>query len=168
MLRATLNEAIAVQMLASDGDTSLFGRFRVYDSGGTLKTTINLPHLAEGLYGAEWTPDTEGHYGAVYELFFDSGRTNSAIDLFPKQGESIEVSSDKTNITRLLGLVHDNAVLDQTNYNSDGRLVSARLRIYDTKTNAQAAGATGKLFEYAIATVFVAGLVNTYTMTREL
>lgn len=62
MLLATVNEAVTLSMLASDGRTDLFGQARVYNSVGGLVTTINLAHAAEGIYQVQYTPTTEGYF----------------------------------------------------------------------------------------------------------
>jgi hypothetical protein len=149
MLRATLNEALPLQVLVPDGNNGLYVRVRLFDPTGTLVTTLPLPNIAEGLYSVNWTPTQEGYVTAVYDLYLDSGYT--VMSDYDRDGETVEVSSDKTNIMRLLGLAHENAVLDQEMYGSNGRLVSARLRAYDTKAHADAAGLEGLRFVWAIS-----------------
>ena len=149
MLRATLNEALPLQVLVPDGDSGLYVRVRIFDPTGALLTTRSLPNIAEGLYSVNWIPVQEGYVTAVYDIFLDSGYTIMAD--YDRDGETIEVSSDKTNVMRLLGLAHENAVLDQETYGSNGRLVSARLRAYDTKVHADAAGLEGLRFVWAVS-----------------
>lgn len=152
MIRATLNQPVPLQFLSPDGATNLFAQAKLYDLTGTLTTTVAPLHVAGGLYSVNWTPGVEGYFTAVYQFFTDSGFTAPAS--YDKGGELIEVSSDKTNIARLLGLVHENTVLDQQTYNDSNRLVSARLRAYDTKVNAVAAGSTGLLFSWSILAAY--------------
>jgi hypothetical protein len=149
MLRATLNEVLPLQVLVPDGRSDLFVQARVFNPAGTLITTLQLPNIAEGLYSVNWTPGSEGYVTAVYDIYLDSGHLIRSD--YERDGETIEVSSDKTNIMRLLGLAHENAVLDQEMYGSNGRLVSARLRAYDTKEHADAAGLEGLRFVWSIA-----------------
>lgn len=86
-----------------------------------------------------------------------------------------DVTTSETNITtglgpkldRALGLMHENSVLDQTIYDGSNNLTSGRLRTYDSKTNAQAAGVTGLVATYTITATYVGENVQTYTVVRE-
>lgn len=149
MLRATLNEPVPLQAFATDGNEDLFVRVRLHEAAGTVIETLTPAHVTGGLYSVSWTPDTEGYYTAVYEFFVDAALTQVSLD-HERAAEQVEVSSDKTNILRLLGLAHENAILDQQVYDGNRRLVSARLRAYDSKVNAQAAGTQGLLFQWTV------------------
>jgi hypothetical protein len=152
-LRATLNEAVPLQALANDGRTDLYVRATVVNPALSVEATLYPVHVMKGLYSANWTPTTEGFYSVVYELFLDGAYTLPAFD-YPNAGENIEVCSDKTNIMRLLGLNHENAVLDNQVYDGARRLLSARLRAYNSKANALLAGVTGLLFEWDIVAAY--------------
>jgi hypothetical protein len=164
MLRATLNQAVPLQVLAADGRTDLFARATLYANEAVL-TVLTLPHIASGLYGTNYTPDAEGYISAVYELFFDSGFTAAAN--YDLESEMMEVSSDKTNILRILGLLHENTVFDNQVYDSGGNLVSGRLRAYDTKSHALTAGLPGLLFTWAVSASYTGGQLSQYLITRE-
>lgn len=133
-LSATVNEPTVLSMLAADGRTDLYAQFRIYTSLNALLTTINPVHVAEGLYQATYTPTVEGDYSVVGQFYSDVPRTVDAG--YEVQGESLNVNSLKTNIARLLGLAHENAVVDQQVYDGNDMLTSARIRVYDTATNA--------------------------------
>lgn len=165
MLLATLNQPVPLRVLAADGRTDLFCQVRIYSAVGTLVNTLDLAHVAEGLYSVTWTPAVEGVYSVVGQLYFDSGHTVDAG--YEKQGDDIDVNSVRTNILRLLGLQHDNAVIDQQIYDTLGNLTSARVRIYDTKPHALAAGATGLLFQYSVTASYFNGQLVNYTMVRD-
>lgn len=164
MLSVTVNQATTLSMLASDGRTDLFGQARVYNSLGTLVATVNLNHVAEGLYAASYTPAVEGVFSVVYQFYTDAGRTVDAN--YERQGEALDVNSYRTNILRLLGLVHENSVIDQQVYDSNDNLLSARIRSYDTAANALAAGATGLRFTWAATGTYAgAGVLTSWTIT---
>lgn len=165
MLRATLNESIPIQVQVSDGSEALYAQAKVYDSVGGLEDTINLSHIAGGLYGSERTFITEGYYTVVYKLYTDSGYLSAATE-YDIEAEMIEANSDKTNIVRLLGLTHDNCVWDDHVYDSDGNLLTARLRHYDSKANADVAGAIGLLNTWETAATYLNERLNTYSVTR--
>lgn len=159
MLRATLNEAVPIQVLASDGKTDLFAQAVVY-RGAAILATISLLHLDSGLYGSSYTPTAEGYLSVVYKFFYDAAR--SVVADYEFESELVEVSSDKTNILRLLGLMHHKAILDQQTYDPAGNLVSARLRAYDSQTNADSNGVTGLLFTWRVAAVYTGGRVSDF------
>lgn len=165
MLSATVTEPIPLQVLAADGRQDLFARIRVYDSAGNLATSLSGTHLADGLYSATWTPSTEGFFSYIADLFFDGAFLVSAG--YEKQGELIDVNSNKTNVLRLLGLAHENSVVDQQVYNSDGGLVSARIRSYDNKANAQLAALTGLRFTWSVYATYFEGNVSSYKILKE-
>ena len=159
MLRATLNELVPLQIFVPDGRTDLFARVHVRDVTGALATTLFPVHQAGGLYAVTWVPPVEGYFSAIYELFLDAGRTIFAD--YDRDAETIEVSSDKTNILRLLGLHHENSLLDTEVYGDNGRLTSARLRMYDSAANLVAAsasspagGTAGLLFSWTITATY--------------
>lgn len=164
MLRATLNQPVPLQVLAADGKTDLYAQAALYADGSPL-ATVSLPHIDGGLYGATYTATQEGYLSVVYKLFYDAGLTVPAD--YDYEAETVEVSSDKTNILRILGLLHENAVLDQQTYDGGGSLISARLRVYDSKTNALSAGLTGLSFTYAIQASYSNGQLTNWKITRE-
>jgi len=168
LLRATLNEPVPLQALANDGKTDLYVRVTILNPALTVEATLYPMHVMKGLYSVNWTPTAEGYYSAIYEFFTNPGYTVVAYD-YPQQGETVEVNSDKTNILRLLALEHENTVLDMQVYDGARRLLSSRLRGYNSAVNAQAAGVTGLLFEWHIlATYDVQGRNNLFRIDRVL
>jgi hypothetical protein len=153
LLRATLNEPVPLQALANDGNTGLFVRVTVLSPTLVVVATLYPLHVVKGLYSVNWTPTSEGYYSAIYEFFTDPGYTTVAYD-YPQQGETVEVNSDKTNILRLLALEHENTVLDQHTYDGAKRLLTSRLRGYNSAANAALAGVTGLLFEWHISATY--------------
>lgn len=165
MLLATPNIPVPLHTLAADGSTGLYGQARIYNSAGSLVTTISLTHTSEGLYVASYTPTTEGVYSIIYQLYTDVARTIPAN--FEKGMETLDVNSERTNIIRILGLVHENAVFDQQTYNGSGQLLTGRIRSYDSKTNADAAGLTGLLFTWHITASYTGAALTSYKITRD-
>ena len=171
MLLATVNEAVTLSMLASDGRTDLYGQARVYNSSNILVSTLSLAHVAEGVYSVQYTPTTEGYYNVVYQLYFDPGHTVDAG--YEHQGEIVDVNSFRTNILKVLGLVHENTVVDQQTYDVDGNLQTARIRAYNNATNAGNAAAaspssynTGLLFTWNVSAEYSLGLLSKYSIVR--
>ena len=159
MLRATLNEGVPLQVLAADGRVDLFAQAKIY-SNGSLLTTLPLPAIDAGLYGTTYTPVAEGYLSVVYQLFYDVGLTIAAD--YDLESELVEVSSDKTNILRILGLLHHKAILDSQMYDAAGNLTSARVRAYDTQDHANLGGLTGLLFTWQVVAVYTNGRVSDF------
>lgn len=80
--------------------------------------------------------------------------------------ENLEVDT-YTLMLRGIGLMHENSVLDQTAYDGFNNLTAGRMRTYDTKANAQAAGATGLIATYTITATYVGKNVQEYKVVRE-
>jgi hypothetical protein len=165
MLVAPLNEAVPLRLFASDGDTSLFGRIHIYNASGSLIANLTLSHIAEGLYGANWTPTVEGIYASVGQLFLDAGFTVDAG--YDRDADDIDVSTMKASVIRLLGLVQENTVIDQQGYDVGGNLTTARIRTYNSKTNALAAGVTGIVAQYTMTAIYSSGQLVDYKVVRD-
>ena len=164
MLVAHINEPIQFRAVVADGNAGLFPRARFYDSAGTLVTTLNLTHLAEGVYGASYAAATEGYFTVMVEYFSDSGHTTEAAYL--RTSEDLEVSSEKSNIARLLGLSQSNVVIDNQTYSANN-LISARIRTYDTKTHALAAGVTGLTGSYTMSAGYSGIQLTSYSVVQD-
>lgn len=167
----TVNEPSVLSFLAADGRTDLYAQIRIYNGAGSLVATLNPVHVAEGLYQVSYTPTSEGDFQVVAQFYFDIPRTVDAG--YDKQGETLTVNSVKTNVSRLLGLAHENTVVDQQTYNGDGLLTSARLRVYDSAANASAAFSispatynTGLKFVYQVQATYSTGDLASYMITR--
>jgi len=70
-------------------------------------------------------------------------------------------------LTRALGLMHENSVLDQTIFDGQNNMTNGRLRIYSSKANALLAGLTGLLETYTITASYIGDNVQNYTVVRE-
>jgi hypothetical protein len=153
-MHATVNEPVPLCVVLADGVTTLFARAFVYN-GSSLLTTVDLPHITNGMYQAEYTPTEEEYLTVLYKVYTDSGYTT--LGLYGTEVETIEVNSLKTNVLRILGLLHQNSVIDQEVYNVDGNMVSSRIRSYDSAANATAAGSTGLLFTWQVSVTYTIG-----------
>ena len=76
---------------------------------------------------------------------------------------------------RCLGMLHENAVMDIVQFDSvNDVMTNARLRLYDSKANANAAKAasptayvTGLLAQYTVSATYTGANLSTYTVVRE-
>lgn len=171
MLLASPNKPALLSMVAADGRTDLYGKVAVYNVSGGLVTQLNLDHTVAGIYSGTWTPSDEGYYQARYEFFADVFRTVSAN--YEIQAEMIDVTGIKENVLRVMGLLHENSVVDQQLYDGDQNLTSARIRCYDNAVNASAASAvspapylTGLQFQYQVSASYAGGLLTKYNINR--
>ena len=167
MLRATLNEPTPLQVQVADGRTDLFARAQVYEAGNTIPiATVSLAHINDGLYGSTHTFTDGGYFTAQYQLFEDAGFTVEAS--YDLEIETVEASNDKTNILRLLGLNYHNSVMEPLAYDASGCLTDAKVRAYDTATNAQVDdGVTGLLFSWTIEITYTGGQLVKYMITLD-
>lgn len=152
MLRATPGEPIPLQVLLPDGQEDLHVRAIVLSADGVEATRFTLPHQSMGLYSATWTPQVEGFYSVVYDVFHDEDHTLSAG--YDRDGEQVDVNSDKIHLMRLLGLQHENSVVDQQVFSASGRLLSARIRAYNTAADAATASNIGIRYVWSLQATY--------------
>lgn len=80
--------------------------------------------------------------------------------------------------SRLNGLLHENALVDKQDYDSDGNLISARVRVFADATAAGAASAwngaspaddaEGETQRYVVTATYAAGRLKSYKLVRSL
>jgi len=173
MLRATIGEALPLQVQVGDGRTDLYPQVSIHNSSGAvIAGPMDLPHFSGGLYGSTHTFSSEGQFTAIYRLYEDAGHTIAAN--YDVEAESIEATYDKLNLLKLLGIVHHNTVEDMFSYDISGNLSSVRVRAYDSESNALAAKATspsggtvGLLFTWNITAEYTGGRLSIYSEVEE-
>lgn len=69
-------------------------------------------------------------------------------------------------VTRVLGLAGENMVMDETVFDGDKKLTSARIRIYDSAVNALAAGDTGLIATFPLTMTWATKLLETMTQVK--
>jgi hypothetical protein len=164
-VRATLNEPVPLQVLAADGRSDLFARARIHLDGAFL-VEVPLPYMADGVYAVNYTPDHVGYHSIVYQLFMDAGFAVPAP--YDSEAEVLDVSEDQTDLRRIMGMLHENAVYDQQVYDGARNLTAGRVRCYRDKTAALAQDPAGLLFTYQLTAAYTNGNLSFYRITREL
>lgn len=164
-MNVELNDTAPLRVQVSDGNAGLFPQVKVYNGAGTVVATLSAAHVAGGLYTADWTPGLEGYFTAVYRLFTDAGHTLDAG--YDATSVDVEVTSLRAALARILGLTQENIVIDLQVYDGSNNLTGARLRTYDSKANAQAAGGTGMLASYTLAASYTSGRLTAYSVVRD-
>jgi hypothetical protein len=153
-------------MILEDGNEAQHPQAEIYaPSGISPVATLDLPHMAKGRYEGSWTPTSVGPFSALFITYSDVGHTIENI-VYVRGVEQIFVSQSDVDdlaaaIVRLLGLNHENAFIDNTEFDEFGQLISARIRIFDSKTNAEAAQ------DGDVPPVGTTGLIATYTMEAD-
>jgi|PlaIllAssembly_1097288.scaffolds.fasta_scaffold00866_8 hypothetical protein len=173
---ASIGEPAALVLILEDGNTLMYPQVEVYASGSsTPLATVDLAHRAKGHYEGIWTPATVGSYTALFITYADAGHSVESM-LYTREGEQLFVTRSHIDdiaakLLRVLGLVHENAFIDNTTYDSNCMLLTARLRIFATKEEAQAAtdgGSEPALEVYTVdATYEGPGRMKQYRMVKE-
>lgn len=104
--------------------------------------------------------ETYGHASAKY--------VNDLSTNVPNTTAPNTVAPDNTSITRILALLGDNQVLDDTTYDGSGNLTAGTLYCYDTKAHAQTHNkSTGLIASYSIANTISTGNATLSKQLRE-
>lgn len=152
MLQATLNTNFYLNLYISEGNTNLYPTVTLYLEDNPIPTTtLYLTHSDQGNYFSNWIPTQTGQYTAIYSVFADVGHTipalqyNNSIDNIMVREYNVDTSFNSlfTLISRDLGLANENAVIDNTNYDTCNQLISARIRCFDSQVNANLATSGG-------------------------
>lgn len=120
----------------------------LYNPSGTeVNDIVTVYELGDGNYRAIFTPDLSGiWYLIIYQdTYFPAGKSGT-IQIYDNDFDTISIDQK-----RLLGLVHENIYIDNTQFDVDGNLYSARLRIYEDPLNVGTN--VGILATYEITTV---------------
>jgi len=133
-----------------------FGRLNAIieaqEAGGT--TNIGTPADVSG---------TDSLFGKIYEA---RDAIKAKTDLIPADFTA-RLNELKSNMTRMLGLVKENSVLDQTIFDVKNNLTSGRLRIFGSKSDAQ--NGINPVAAYTITATYTPGTNNlqSYQMVRD-
>lgn len=144
------------------------------------KPQISAVTGAPGAYKFTRPNELERHLVGM----IDAGTNNAVVRYRPfiQRGEQLRdvitllddlVPNDLDAILRrIVGLMHENSVLDQTTHDSSNNLTAGRLRLYNSKANADAAalggsGTSGLVASYAISATYVGGNLSTYKVTKD-
>lgn len=111
------------------------------------------------------TPNLEGYFTVVAELFYDALFTINAG--YEKSIEHLEVNTIKAAIFRLLGLQHENSLVTNTIYDSGGNLTNCVVKCYDSKINCLLGGVTGLIHQYSMTATYSGPSMTNYTMVRD-
>jgi len=134
------------------------------DAGATVEEIDAYLSAIHGSGNWEGSGDPYAVADAVWEEDLSAHQVTGSAGKIVSDGYAVsntiytDVTAIAVQITRVLGLEHENAFLDNTTYDSNGQLLALRLRIFDSKTNAEAAQDGGSE---------TTGLIATYTVESE-
>jgi len=131
---------LTLQLIKSDGlsveeDATI--SFKIYDSSATVelvsaKTATYNANTKSYIYDldpeTEWTTQEVGTYLIIWSV------SNTDDDFHDTYTEDLQVNIDKVLIDKILGLVHQNMVIDETVFDAWHNLESARVVIYKDST----------------------------------
>jgi hypothetical protein len=133
---------MTLQLIKSDGtsvEEDATVSYSIYDATGTVEvvssqtTTYNstTKSFMDTLDpDTSWTTQEVGTYLVVWSV------SDTDDDFNDTYTEELQINIDKTLIDRILGLVHQNIIIDQTQFDPQYNLVGARVRIFEDSTMA--------------------------------
>ena len=166
-----------IVMILTDGNEAHYPQAEIYEPGGAAPiATIDLPHKAKGRYEGSWTPSSVGAYAAHFFVYSDDTHTVESI-VYERAIEQIFVTQSDVDdlaaaVVRLLGLNRENSFIDNTEFDAFGQLINCRIRLYDSKANAETAQdgdsyATGLVATYSMEAVHEgAGKLKTFRYVK--
>jgi hypothetical protein len=174
---ATIGQDVTLAMVLENGETSLYPQAEVYD-GASLEATVDLADMGKGRYEGAWGPTAVGTYSVIFNVYQDAGHSVELTPLvYTREIEQVFVTQSDVDdlavsLSRLLGLSHENAFIDNCVYDTNSMLISARVRIFDSKANVPTVGGgdetTGLLSTYNISSEYGApGRMSQYRMVKE-
>jgi hypothetical protein len=151
------------------GLTSVDFDFSVWVDGIPRSIPVGIVEIAStGEYKVTFTPDTLGYWKV--EIF-----SSYSEDYYITEVEvsTATLASIDENLSRILGLLHYNALLDNQQYDEYGQLTLARLRVFDTEGHVPSAPGgnetVGLRHQYRIEAEYDgAGIVKLYRLLRVL
>jgi hypothetical protein len=158
-----VNQATALVLVLEDGASDQYPQAEIYAPGSAVPSNVlDMSHLAKGRYEASWTPLATGEYIVLYLTYSDLGHTSVNTKYSRELDKLSAIDSDTVlaniiqMLLRILGLSQENTFRDNTTFDQCGQLLTARIRIFDSKANCDAATDGGSE---------TTGLIATYTMT---
>lgn len=90
-----VNQVYPVRLQLADGNTAQYPRAVVYNLAGTLIATLDLAHIANGLYGVDYTFLNVGFHTITHIVYSDSNHTTLAA--YDRSVDEVLVSATATN-----------------------------------------------------------------------
>jgi hypothetical protein len=125
MIAADIGVPTPLELMLFDGQTTKGVRVFIRTTAGALVTTVNLSHVGEGLYTANWVPTSAGYYHANYVVYTNGSYTSEDF-LYPRTTAVYKAATSSTP-EAIAGAVWDAALVDHNNPGSFGEAISILL-----------------------------------------
>lgn len=137
------NIGFTLQLIKSGGkrvEETATVTYRIFDDTGTVElvseqtaifNTTTKSYINSLVIDTLWIDQEVGSYLVIWSV---SDTDDDFNDIYT---EDLQVNIDKTKIDKILGLVHQNIIIDQTKYDSFDNLSSARVRIFHDSTKTE-------------------------------
>ena len=135
------NIGLTLQLIKSNGksvEETATVTYKIFDDTGTIEnvseqTTMynsdTKSYVDSLVPSASWLDQNVGSYLIVWSV------SNTNDDFNDTYTEDLQVNIDKDKIDKILGLVHQNIYIDNTKFDRNGNMYSARLRIYSDSSS---------------------------------
>lgn len=131
------NITMTLQLIKSDGisvEEEATVSYSIYDSTATIElvpsqtatyNSVTQSYMDSLVPSISWPLQEVGSYLIVWSVADTTDDFNSVYS------EPLEINIDKVLIDRILGLVHQNMLIDETVFDRDGNLYQARVTLYE-------------------------------------
>lgn len=151
MLTAIVDEILPLTMVLSDeqdGDPALHPQATVYRANeGSPIVVVDLVRLSPGRYGAIYVPQNVEILDVMFQVYEDQDHLIPTVR-WSREACRVNVQAHSLDsvgglVSRVLGLLNDNATVDNVTTNEAGCTTSMRIRHWDSPANACLATAGG-------------------------
>lgn len=130
------NITFTLQLVKSDSisvEEEATVSYRIFDASGTVElvssqtavyNSITQSYVDILIPSSTWPSQEVGSYLIIWSVSDTTDDFNSTYT------EPLEINIDNTDIQKILGLVHQNMVIDETRFDTEGNLYSARVTLY--------------------------------------
>ena len=126
---------LTLQLIKSDGvsvEESATVTYQIFDPSATIEyvsgaatfSSLTKSYIDTVIPSTSWLTQAVGSYLIIWSI------SDTDDEFYSTYTEDLQINIDKTKIDKILGLVHQNILIDQTVYDDYGNLSDARLRIY--------------------------------------
>ena len=130
------NITFTLQLVKSDGisvEEDATVSYRIFDTSGTVElvssrsaiyNSVTQSYVDTLIPSTSWTSQEVGNYLVVWSVADTTDDFNSVYT------EPLEINIDNTDVQKILGLVHQNMLIDNTVFDVSGNLYQARVTLY--------------------------------------
>lgn len=128
MIAADIGVPTPLELMLFDGQTTKGVRVFIRTTSGIFVTTVNLLHIGEGLYTANWVPASAGYFHANYIVYTDN--TYASEDYLYPRTTAVYKAATSSTPEAIAGAVWDTALVDHNNPGSFGEAIGILLTTF--------------------------------------